>query len=111
MSGAKQTGGLWRNNPETPEGKYLVKRRDGSIVEWPLFVMGAKDPAVPTALRAYANKAAALGYSSQYVADVRELAQLFEAYRTIHGAGDPDRSPHRKDDPATVAEMRRGHSA
>lgn len=24
----KPLAGLWRENPETPEGKYLVKRRD-----------------------------------------------------------------------------------
>lgn len=43
----KPLTGLWRRNPETPEGKYLVKRRDGSVVEWPNLVMGAKDPAAP----------------------------------------------------------------
>ena len=50
------TGGLWRNNPETPEGKYLVKRRDGTIPEWPYFVMGAADGASPDALREYAKQ-------------------------------------------------------
>ena len=25
----KPLAGLWRNNPDTPEGKYLVRRRDG----------------------------------------------------------------------------------
>lgn len=25
--------GLVRDNPKTPEGKYLVKRRDGTVVE------------------------------------------------------------------------------
>ncbi|HXI43902.1 MAG TPA: hypothetical protein VNH83_28225 [Bryobacteraceae bacterium] len=43
----KPNAGLWRKNPETPEGKYLVKRRDGSVVDWPNFVLGAKDPAAP----------------------------------------------------------------
>lgn len=27
--------GIWRNNPETREGKYLVQRRDGTIPDWP----------------------------------------------------------------------------
>src|ERR1700704_5669978 len=38
-------GGLWRNQEGTREGKYLVQRRDGSIPEWPYFVIGARDPA------------------------------------------------------------------
>jgi hypothetical protein len=35
--------GLWRDDPATPEGKYLVMRRDGTVVEWPNFTIGAKD--------------------------------------------------------------------
>lgn len=31
---------LWRNNEGTREGKYLVQRRDGTVPEWPYFVMG-----------------------------------------------------------------------
>lgn len=38
----KPVSGLWRNNPETPEGKYLVKRRDGTVPEWPSFVLGLR---------------------------------------------------------------------
>jgi len=34
--------GLWRDDPATPEGKYLVKRRDGTVVEWPSFTLGAE---------------------------------------------------------------------
>jgi hypothetical protein len=30
-----QLTGLFRDDAATPEGKYLVKRRDGSVVEWP----------------------------------------------------------------------------
>lgn len=56
---------LWRKSPETPEGKYLVKRRDGTIPEWPNFVLGAKDPAAPAALRAYADSARELGFNPQ----------------------------------------------
>ena len=43
-----------------------------------------------------------------YVAGVRRLAAQFEMEFAVLGAGDPDRGRHRKDDPATVAEMRRG---
>ena len=103
--------GLWRRNPETPEGKYLVKRRDGSVVEWPNFVIGARDPAAPAALRAYADAAEKLDMSAGYVADVRWLANEFEQYRKDRGDGDPDRGKHREDDPATIAEMRHGKSA
>ena len=46
---------LWRNTEGTREGKYLVQRRDGTIPEWPYFVIGAADPAAPKALQAYAD--------------------------------------------------------
>jgi hypothetical protein len=39
------------------------------------------------------------------------LADQFEDYRRAYGSGDPDRGRHRKDDPETVALMRRGRSA
>jgi hypothetical protein len=99
----KPITGLWRNDPATPEGKYLVKRRDGSVVEWPNFVIGAKDPAAPAALRAYAKEAERLGFYSGYVADLYELAGKFEQYRIVHGSGDPD--------VATIAEMRSGQGS
>ena len=102
---------LWRNNPDTPEGKYLVKRRDGSVVEWPHFVLGARDAAAPAALRAYATTARALGYSPGMCDAIEVLADEFDAYRAEHGAGDPDRGRHRRDHPATIAEMRMGHSS
>jgi hypothetical protein len=100
--------GLWRSNPETKEGKYLVKRRDGTVVEWPNFTLGARDPCAPAALRAYAHKAEELGLDQKYANAVRDLADEFEDYRLDHGAGDPDRGRHRQDDPATIAEMRTG---
>ena len=107
----KPVTGLWRKNPETPEGKYLVKRRDGTVPEWPSFVVGAKDPAAPAALRAYASEGEKLGFDAGYCRDVRNLAHEFERYRVVNGNGDPDRGRHRKDDPATIAEMRRGHNS
>ena len=106
----KPPKGLWRKDPETPEGKYLVKRRDGSIPEWPNFVIGAKDPAAPAALRAYAQEAARLGMNNKYVKDVFDLAVEFENYRNTFGEGDPDRGKHRDDDPAILVEMRRGNT-
>ena len=106
MAKQKPAAGLWSNNPNTPEGKYLVTRRDGTIPEWPNFVIGAKDPAAQAALRAYSNKARALGMNEQYCNDVMVLADRFEDYRIDHGEGDPDRGRHRVDDSATITKMR-----
>jgi hypothetical protein len=107
----KPASGLWRKNAETPEGKYLVKRRDGTVPEWPSFVLGAKDPAAPAALRTYALEARKHGFNEQYISDVWKLAREFEIYQQTHGEGDPDRGRHRKDDPETIKEMRGGHSS
>jgi hypothetical protein len=104
-------GGLWRDNPTTPEGKYLVVRRDGTIPDWPSFTLGARDPCAPAALRAYAKKAEILGLDPAYVQSVLQLATEFNRYRENHGEGDPDRGKHRPDDLATVAKMRQGKSA
>jgi len=109
----KPPRGLWRYDERAgkPEGKYLLMRRDGTIPEWPFFPMGAKDPAAPAGLRAYADKAEELGFNEQYVADVRRLADEFDAYLAEHGPGDPDRGPHRRDNEEVVAMMRRAQSA
>lgn len=105
--------GLWRNQQGTPEGKYLVKRRDGSIPEWPWFVFAAADEAAPDGLRAYADKAEKLGFDPEYVADVRAMADEWERDLAagVYKKGDPDAGRHRKDDPATVAEMAKGQGA
>lgn len=103
--------GLWVNNPETKEGKYLVKRRDGTVPEWPWFVLGARDPSSPAGLRGYAQDAARRGRDPEYVRDILALAERYEAYLREHGEGDPDAPRHRKDDPVTVAEMSRGRGA
>ena len=103
--------GLWRNNKETPEGKYLVKRRDGTIPEWPSFVIGAKDPAAPEALRSYARAAFQLGMDPEYCAEVMGMAEQFEQYRAEHGTGEPDSGHDVIDDFDTVVEMRHGKSA
>lgn len=98
---------LWLNNPETPEGKYLVRRRDGTIPTWPHFVIAASDPAAPAALFAYADAAESNGFDPAFVADIRQRAIEFEVWRHEHGDGDPDAPRHRVDDPATIAEMRK----
>jgi hypothetical protein len=104
-----ETGGLWRKRGTVPKGgKYLVLRRDGTVPEWPGFVLGAKDPAAPAALRAYANAAEKLGFDYRYITDIRELADDFERYRAQHGEGDPTAPPHRQDDPEIIAKMTNG---
>jgi len=103
--------GLWRNNEETSEGKYLVTRRDGTVPEWPYFVIGAKDAAVPLTLKVYAIVAFLLGYEWQYVKDVWKMSGEFAEYRKTHGNGDPDAPRHREDDPATIEKMRGGFGA
>lgn len=99
---------LWRNNPETPEGKYpIVLRRDGTPLESRYIVMVLKDPAVEAALIAYAKKAAELGYDSELVQDIRVLSDQCERERERAAASskpaDPDAAPHRKDDPVVLA--------
>lgn len=127
MAGAG--AGLWRNNKTTPEGKYpVVLRRDGTIPEWDWFVLGSRDPAAPAALRAYARECQYRGMDPVYWRDVLNLADEFEKFPTkqhpayvpcgcrsvgecFHnqflpdpaGYGDPDKGPHRKDDPLTLA--------
>lgn len=109
----------FRDNPETPEGKYLVKRRDGTVVEWPSFVLGARDPIAEYALRCYAEEvlrtvwedeehAAKLGLTAEFADSLMKTADAWAKYREEHGTGDPGMGRHRVDDPATVAEMRKG---
>lgn len=91
--------------------KYLVVRRDGSVPKWPKFVLGARDPAAPAALLAYANKAEELGMDHEYVEMVRAMAERFDRYRAEEGGGDPDGPPlDRFDDPG-VAEALSGSPA
>jgi len=83
--------------------KYLVVRRDGSIPKWPKFVIGARDPAAPAALRAYAHTIRELGMSEEYAEMVDQMADQFERYRREEGAGDPDAAPlDRTDDPGVL---------
>lgn len=103
---------LFRDDPSTKEGKYLVKRRDGSVVEWPSFVLGARDPHAAAALRAYADSIEKdPDCHPDFPSRLRRLADEFDQYRAAHGAGDPTRGKHRKDDPATIAEMRGNKSS
>lgn len=102
---------LWKKNPDTPGGKYLVQRRDGTVPRWPFFVIAASDPAAPAAITAYADAAERLGMDPEYVADLRNLSIEFEAWRADNGAGDPDAPRHREDDPDVVAKMIEGRGS
>lgn len=102
---------IWAKTEEFSEGKYLVVRRDGTVPEWPHFVMGGFDPCVPAGLRAYADEAERRGYDPEYVASIRELAGDFERLSATPRAvaiADPDAPPHRRDNPSVIA-MMRGH--
>lgn len=83
--------GIW--NPS--DNKFLVVRRDGTIPRWPNFVLGARDPAAGPALRAYADAAQIIGMGVDYADSVRELAAVFDTYRSKNGNGDPPAGPHR----------------
>lgn len=102
---------LWKHVPDTPEGKYLVLRRDGTVPEWPYFVLAATDPAAPFAIKGYAAAASVLGFDPAYVTDLRALAIEFDDYRREHGDGKPGAARHRKDNPAIIAMMRQAHGS
>ncbi len=96
--------GIWRNNPDTPEGKYpIVLRRDGSPVTTPYFVLLMRDPCFAAAITAYADEAERRNYDPQYVSDLREMVEAAPRVLAMLGPGDPDAPRHRTDDPVTLA--------
>ena len=108
----KQLNGLFREQSETPEGKYLVKRRDGTVPTWPSFVLGAADPMVPATLRFYALLGFFMGHFTWgFMRSLWRFASTMSRWRKSNWTGDPGMGRHRKDDPVTIAEMRKGWSA
>lgn len=99
---------LWRKTRKYSEGKYLVMRRDGSVPEWPYFVLGARDPAAPAALLAYATVCEAHAMDPEYVRSIRELANEFAEYARQHGHGKPDGEPDLMDSDEVLEVMRGG---
>ena len=97
---------IWAKTEKFKEGKYLVVRRDGTVPAWPHFVLGARDPAAPIALVAYAKECERLGFDPEYVQSLLELAGDFTDYQLKEGEGDPESGPHRTDDPAVIMAMR-----
>lgn len=57
------------------------------------------------------EKAAKLGLIVPFAASVFRYADSWREYREKHGDGDPGMGRHRQDDPATIEEMKKGHSA
>jgi hypothetical protein len=72
--------------------KYIVVRADGTLPEWPYFVLGAKDPAASSTLRAYASTALGINGDEVYHANVKELSQRFGAWSAAdeRGAAAPE---------------------
>ena len=112
---------LTRDHAGTPEGKYLIQRRDGTVPPWPSFVLGGADPVAAVALRAYATEidrllrcdpvvAQGLGLTGEFAQAVSRWADEFDRWRLEHGSGDPGKGPHRKDDSAIIALMDRTDS-
>lgn len=97
---------VWALTAEFSEGKYLVVRRDGTVPPWPHFVLSARDPAAPEALRAYANRCASMQLDRDYRDSIWDLARMFEDYYRENGAGDPDAPPHRTDNSFVISCMR-----
>lgn len=99
---------VWALSKSHSEGKYLVVRRDGTVPEWPHFVMGAFDPCVPEALRTYAQQAHKRGYDPKFVESIYKLADQYELVSASPEAiakAAPDAPPHRIDDPAVIRAM------
>lgn len=103
--------GLFSEQAETPEGKYLVLRRDDTVPKWPWFVLGARDPAAAWALWFYSWVAWLYGMNRGYCQGCARKAKHFAEYRKQYGVGDPDMGRHRPDDPAVIARMREGNGS
>ena len=96
---------LWAHRDDIEGGKYLVLRRDNTVLPGPHFVLGPRDPIAEVAMFAYADAACGAGLDSEFVASCYQHADMMRAYRKEHGDGDPDRGPHRKDDPEIIERM------
>lgn len=105
-SPGRGAGRVFQLTDEMKEGKYLVVRRDGTVPVWPHFVLSARDPASPEALRTYAYRASALKLPRAYTDDVWHLSRVFEDYAKQYGNGDPAAPAHRQDNSFVLAMMR-----
>ncbi len=112
LAAKKKLSVLFHENPDTPEGKYLVKRRDGGVVESPTFCLLGADPMAPWTLRFYSLLGFCMGHFDwSLVRSMWRFARQMVKWRKENGRGDPGMGKHRRDDPATLAEMKKGRSA
>ena len=105
--------GLWRNDSETPEGKYpIVLRRDGAVVTKPYFVLLDCDPGFVDAMTAYADKHKELGSDPAFVQQIYDWVNdvINDTNAGDITPGDPDAPRHRTDDPVVIAWARSVHS-
>ena len=94
--------GLWRNDKETPEGKYpIVLRRDGTVLTKPYFVLVDCDPGFVAAMSAYADAHEELESDQNFVNDIRSWVASIR--NNPPPSGDPTSARYRKDDPAILA--------
>ena len=101
----KSPSKLWAHRDDIEGGKYLVLRRDNTVLPGPHFVLGPRDPCAEIAMVAYADAALAAGLDAEFVASCYQHADMMRAYRLENGDGDPDRGPHRKDEPGIIRRM------
>jgi hypothetical protein len=81
--------------------KYLVVRRDGTMPQWPSFVLGAQDPASSAALRAYVHAHMEQGKQDDeklaYLQGILDEADAWDRYREEHGARQPEEVDRREE--------------
>jgi hypothetical protein len=71
------------------EPKYkLTRTSDGTVPDWPYFVLGARDPAANAAMQAYLIRITQLGYSEEYIDTVDAIADQMEDHFSDHAPSD-----------------------
>lgn len=72
--------------------KYIVVRTDGTLPDWPYFVIGAKDPAAASTIRNYASTALAINGDHDYHENVKDLSRRFGVWKAAdeHGVASPE---------------------
>lgn len=73
------------HGPQKKLGKYLVTRMDGTVPDWPWFVLGANDPGAYRTLLHYREDAAQYGCPHGYLAVIHSLIDEFDRWRGKHG--------------------------
>lgn len=103
----KQGGnGLIFFDPSKQGGKYLVLRRDGTVLDGPYFVLGCRDKAAPAALREYVRIWERWGsVGTQYNIDVLQIAGMMERARAKLGTDAPANRGERVDNPRVIEQM------